>query len=121
MSAYSLERASQLHLPENVGVQLEYESTVEFTMNPDWGINVAKILLEEMQLAQEQYGLKSSLRMTVNDNREFERPPLMRSGKNWDDMDSSGMPETCEDRMRVVDDLYARLSAAGVRGKVMGI
>jgi methanol--5-hydroxybenzimidazolylcobamide Co-methyltransferase len=79
----ALERAAELHHDQ---VQLEYETTVEFTMNPEWGITVNRILLEEMDAAKEKYGLKSSLRMTVNDNREFERPPLMRSGKNWDDM-----------------------------------
>jgi methanol--5-hydroxybenzimidazolylcobamide Co-methyltransferase len=31
-------------------------------------------------------GLKSVLRMTPNDNREFERPPLMRRGRYWEAM-----------------------------------
>ena len=92
----ALERASQLHLKENQGVQLEYETTVEFTKNPEWGINVGRILLEEMAEAKEKYGLKSSLRMTVNDNREFERPPRMRDGKNWDDM-CKIISQSCED------------------------
>lgn len=79
----ALKRAHDLHQD---AVQLEYETTVEFTMNPEWGIKVNQILLEEMQNAKDQYGLVSALRTTVNDNREFVRPPLMRSGENWDKM-----------------------------------
>lgn len=33
-----------------------------------------------------KYGLKSALRMTPNDLREMNRPPVMRSGKYWDSM-----------------------------------
>lgn len=33
-----------------------------------------------------KYGLKSALRMTPNDLREMNRPPVMRSGKCWDSM-----------------------------------
>src|ERR1017187_6959703 len=39
-----------------------------------------------MQKEAERSGLKSVLRMTPNDNREFNRPPLMRSGRYWDSM-----------------------------------
>ena len=89
----SLERAAQLIMRDKnntiPGVQLEYETTVEFTLNPEWGINVNKILLEEMDAAEKQYGLKSSLRFTVNDNREFVRPPEMRSGENWEKMQAA--------------------------------
>ena len=89
----SLERASQLDVQ---GVQLEYETTVEFTLNPEWGIKVCQILLEEMDNAEKEHGLKSSLRMTVNDNREFVRPPEMRSGENWDKMKRL-IEQSCKD------------------------
>jgi hypothetical protein len=39
-----------------------------------------------MQREKERSGLKSVLRMTPNDNREFERPPLMRRGRYWEAM-----------------------------------
>jgi methanol--5-hydroxybenzimidazolylcobamide Co-methyltransferase len=45
-----------------------------------------KILLEGMQRQKDRSGLKSVLRMTPNDNREFERPPLMRRGRYWEAM-----------------------------------
>ena len=45
-----------------------------------------KILLEGMEREKDRSGLKSVLRMTPNDNREFERPPLMRRGRYWDAM-----------------------------------
>lgn len=125
----ALERASQLNIN---GVQLEYETTVEFTLNPDWGIRVNQILLEEMKAAEEQYGLKSALRMTVNDNREFVRPPEMRSGENWDKMqklitqscidgadfisiESTGGKEVSDDAI-IRGDLQKLIFAVGVMG-----
>ncbi len=125
----ALERASQLNID---GVQLEYETTVEFTLNPEWGIKVCEILLEEMQNAEEQYGLKSALRMTVNDNREFVRPPEMRSGENWDKMqrlitesckagadfisiESTGGKEVSDDAI-IRGDLEKLVFAVGVMG-----
>jgi methanol--5-hydroxybenzimidazolylcobamide Co-methyltransferase len=56
------------------------------TEHPAWGLDIAKILLEGMQREKDRSGLKSVLRMTPNDNREFERPPLMRRGRYWDAM-----------------------------------
>lgn len=127
-----LDRAGQLHVPSDSGVILEYETTVEFTMNPEWGAEVNRIILEEMDWAYEQYGLKSALRMTVNDNREFERPPRMRDGKNWDDMmwlvdqstkdgadmisiESTGGKEVSDDAI-VRGDLEKFIFALGVMG-----
>jgi len=53
----SLERAAQLEI---AGAQLEYETTVEFTLNPEWGIKVNQILLEEMENAESAYGFPCS-------------------------------------------------------------
>jgi methanol:corrinoid methyltransferase len=39
-----------------------------------------------MKEAAEKYGLKSALRTTPNDLREFDRPPIMRSGQYWETM-----------------------------------
>ena len=125
----SLERAAQLEI---AGAQLEYETTVEFTLNPEWGIKVNQILLEEMENAESAYGLKSSLRMTVNDNREFVRPPEMRSGENWDKMqhlieqsakdgadfisiESTGGKEVSDDAI-IRGDLEKLVFAVGVMG-----
>jgi methanol--5-hydroxybenzimidazolylcobamide Co-methyltransferase len=79
----ALRRAAILEAP---GVVIEFETLPPMTENPQWGLDIAKILLEGMRRERERSGLKSVLRMTPNDNREFERPPLMRHGRYWEAM-----------------------------------
>jgi methanol--5-hydroxybenzimidazolylcobamide Co-methyltransferase len=79
----ALRRASELDAP---GVVIEFETLPPMTENPAWGVDLAKVLLEGMQREFSRSGLKSVLRMTPNDNRDFERPPLMRRGRYWDAM-----------------------------------
>jgi methanol--5-hydroxybenzimidazolylcobamide Co-methyltransferase len=79
----ALRRAAELDAP---GVVIEFETLPPMTEHPAWGLDIAKILLEGMKLEADRSGLKSVLRMTPNDNREFERPPLMRRGRYWDAM-----------------------------------
>jgi methanol--5-hydroxybenzimidazolylcobamide Co-methyltransferase len=79
----ALRRAADLEVP---GVVIEFETLPPMTEHPQWGLDIAKILLEGMQREKERSGLKSVLRMTPNDNREFERPPLMRRGRYWEAM-----------------------------------
>ena len=79
----ALRRAADLETP---GVVIEFETLPPMTEHPQWGLDIAKILLEGMQREKDRSGLKSVLRMTPNDNREFERPPLMRRGRYWDAM-----------------------------------
>lgn len=79
----SLRRAAELQAP---GVVIEFETLPPMTEHPAWGLEIAKILLEGMEQEANRSGLKSVLRMTPNDNREFDRPPLMRRGRYWDAM-----------------------------------
>jgi len=79
----ALRRAADLESP---GVVIEFETLPPMTEFPQWGLDIAKVLLEGMAKEKERSGLKSVLRMTPNDNREFERPPLMRRGRYWDAM-----------------------------------
>jgi methanol--5-hydroxybenzimidazolylcobamide Co-methyltransferase len=79
----ALRRAADLEAP---GVVIEFETLPPMTEHPQWGLDIAKILLEGMEREKNRSGLKSVLRMTPNDNREFERPPLMRRGRYWDAM-----------------------------------
>lgn len=79
----SLERAAELEAP---GVMLEFETLPPMTEHPDFGMAIVDILLEGIEAAREKYGLKAALRCTPNDNREFLRPPLMRSGRYWEAM-----------------------------------
>ena len=79
----TLRRAAELEAP---GVVIEFETLPPMTEHPQWGLDIVNILLEGMAREKERSGLKSVLRMTPNDNREFERPPLMRRGRHWDAM-----------------------------------
>ena len=76
-------RAAELEAP---GLVVEFETVPPMTEFPDWGMRVVNILLEGLAEADDKYGLKSALRVTPNDNREFIRPPQMRSGRYWDAM-----------------------------------
>lgn len=79
----TLGRAVELEAP---GVVLEFETLPPMTENPEIGLEIVKILLEGIYTANEKHGLKAALRATPNDNREFIRPPLMRSGRYWEAM-----------------------------------
>jgi len=78
-----LEKAHDLHAP---GVVVELETLPEFTYNPTWGIQVHRILRDTMREFEAKHGLKSVMRMTPNDVREFNRPPIMRSGRYFNNM-----------------------------------
>jgi methanol--5-hydroxybenzimidazolylcobamide Co-methyltransferase len=79
----ALRRAADL---ESDGVVIEFETLPPMTEEPEWGMSVARVLLEGMEKFRDATGLKSVLRMTPNDNREFIRPPTMRSGYFLDRM-----------------------------------
>ena len=79
----ALLRAADL---EANGVVIEFETLPPMTEFPEWGLAIARILLDSMRQYEKAYGLKSVLRMTPNDNREFVRPPKMRSGYFLDRM-----------------------------------
>lgn len=81
--AGALHRAADLEAP---GVVIEFETLPPMTEHPQWGLDITKILLEGMAKEEGRSGLKSVLRVTPNDNREFERPPLMRRGRYWEAM-----------------------------------
>jgi methanol--5-hydroxybenzimidazolylcobamide Co-methyltransferase len=78
-----LRRAGELDAP---GVVVEFETLPPMTENPQWGLDIVRILLEGMEAENGRTGLRSVLRVTPNDNREFERPPLMRRGRYLDAM-----------------------------------
>ena len=79
----ALLRAAELEAP---GVVIEFETVPPMTANPDIGMEIVQILLAGMEEARAAHGLKTVLRMTPNDNREFARPPVMRSGEHWERM-----------------------------------
>jgi methanol--5-hydroxybenzimidazolylcobamide Co-methyltransferase len=77
------QRAVELEAP---GLVVEFETLPPMTENPDWGIELTRILLDGMETAHAKHGLKSVLRITPNDTREMERPPRMRSGQFYEAM-----------------------------------
>jgi methanol--5-hydroxybenzimidazolylcobamide Co-methyltransferase len=68
------------------GFVVEFELLPELTRYPEWGTEITKILRETLSETEERHGVKTALRVTPNDLREFERPPRMRSGPFFDRM-----------------------------------
>ena len=79
----ALSRAVALHVP---GIVIEFETLPPMTEHPDWAMQIVDVLLAALDEAHARHGLKSVLRVTPNDNRELDRPPLLRSGHHWDRM-----------------------------------
>jgi methanol---5-hydroxybenzimidazolylcobamide Co-methyltransferase len=76
-------RAVELHAP---GLLVEFELLPDLTTQPEWGERVTYILRETLDAAQLKHGLQVGLRVTPNDVREFERPPITRAGHYVDRM-----------------------------------
>ena len=76
-------RAAELGTP---GLVIEFETLPPMCERPEWGIELANILLDGLKEAEAKHGLKGVLRMTPNDLREMSRPPLMRQGFFYDRM-----------------------------------
>lgn len=68
------------------GVVFEFEALLEMTLNPEWGVELVKIMNDICEDNFQKHGFKSEIRLTPNDIRDFERPPRMRSGKYLDSM-----------------------------------
>lgn len=74
-----------LHLYSD-GVVLELETLIEMTQIPEMGIEIVKTMNEICEENFIKHGLKSEIRLTPNDLREFERPPKQRTTKLMDPM-----------------------------------
>ena len=73
----ALDRAVRLEVP---GVVLEFETLVEMTTDPAIGTGIVRAMDEVCEDRFRRHGLRSEIRLTPNDAREFERPPVMRRG-----------------------------------------
>jgi methanol--5-hydroxybenzimidazolylcobamide Co-methyltransferase len=71
-------RAVELNTP---GLVVEFELLPDLTLTPEWGAEITKILKDTLNNIQEKSGMKTALRVTPNDIREFEKPPKQRSGE----------------------------------------
>ena len=74
----SLEKA--LHLYSD-GVVFEFETLIEMTQTPKIGIELVKVMNDLCEEYFQKHGLKSEIRLTPNDLREFERPPKQRTSE----------------------------------------
>ncbi len=72
----ALEKAVHLH---SEGVVFEFETLIEMTRTPRIGIELVKIMDGICEEFYRKHGLKSEIRLTPNDLREFERPPKQRT------------------------------------------
>lgn len=77
------QRAVDLEVP---GLLVEFETLPPMTLRPEWGAEITSILASALDKYHGQFGLKSALRLTPNDNRDHERPARMRSGPYWEGM-----------------------------------
>ncbi|MDR1779804.1 MAG: hypothetical protein LBR50_03615 [Tannerella sp.] len=68
------------HLYSN-GVIFEFETLLEMTQNPAYGIELVQIMNDICEENFVKHGFKSEIRLTPNDLREFDRPPLCRTSK----------------------------------------
>jgi methanol---5-hydroxybenzimidazolylcobamide Co-methyltransferase len=76
-------RAVTLDVP---ALLVELETLPPMTVYPEWGAEITRLLADVLDTYHATHGLKSALRLTPNDTREHERPPVMRSGPYWDGM-----------------------------------
>lgn len=72
----ALKRGSELNSP---GIVFEFETLLEMTQRPEIGIQIVKDMNDLCEEYYQKYGFKSEIRLTPNDLREFERPPLNRT------------------------------------------
>jgi methanol---5-hydroxybenzimidazolylcobamide Co-methyltransferase len=86
MISEACKRAVELNAP---GLVVEFELLPDLTLTPEWGAQVTQILHEALAEAQAQHGLKTALRVTPNDIREFARPPILSGGEFVENMRKS--------------------------------
>jgi len=65
---------------------LEIEHLYEMTTNPEWGAELTRQVKSVMKDVHEKLGIRSTLRVTVADIRQKEKPAIMRTGKSWQDV-----------------------------------
>lgn len=121
------QRALDLEVP---ALLVEFETLPPMTVFPGWGIEITKILAETLHHYHDKYGQPNALRLTPNDTRDHERPPLMRRGRYWDGMveffhgaagagadllaiESTGGKEVCDEALMNAD-LRTMVFALGI-------
>ncbi len=139
----TLERA--LHL-NSEGIIIEYEPLIEMTRYPEIGVQLVKAMNDVCEDYFQVHGMKSEIRLTPNDLREFDKPPRQRTSAYLEPMmelfergaiaggdllsiESTGGKEVSDDAIMMCDIRKFIFSQAvlGVRdikmlwGKIVGI
>jgi methanol---5-hydroxybenzimidazolylcobamide Co-methyltransferase len=81
LGAMIVRASKRLRLP---GLVVEFELLPPMTEKPAWGAEITKILTDALQQAHDEYQLPCALRVTPTDVRDRQRPPLLRTGEEWD-------------------------------------
>lgn len=76
-------RAVELEAP---ALLVEFETLPPMTVKPQWGAEITSLLADTLQTYYNKFGLKNALRLTPNDTRDHQRPPMMRRGKYLEGM-----------------------------------
>jgi len=79
----ALKRCRELHQDQ---VVFEFETLLEMTLEPDLGVEIVKTMRALCDEAQALHGTLSTIRLTPNDTRDFDRPVKMRSSARMDAM-----------------------------------
>jgi len=74
-----IKRSEMLKIP---GIVIEFEQLPPMTSNPQLGGEITQILKKRLK----ECNIPNALRVTVVDLRDGDRPPLLRYGKNWENM-----------------------------------
>jgi methanol---5-hydroxybenzimidazolylcobamide Co-methyltransferase len=77
------DRARELHVP---GFVAEIETLPPMTFNPEWGVEVCKVVVDIIKEHEAKHGIKGAVRITPNDIREGAGLEHMWRGRHWDDM-----------------------------------
>jgi methanol--5-hydroxybenzimidazolylcobamide Co-methyltransferase len=80
MATQILRRAVSLQVP---GIVLEFELLPAMTERPEWGAEITVLLKRHLRECHEKHGLACALRVTPTDIRDQQKPPLMRTGEPW--------------------------------------
>lgn len=101
----ALKRCKELH-QENV--VFEFETLLEMTLDPTLGVEIVEVMRELCDQAEARDGIASTIRLTPNDTRDFDRPVKMRSSEKM-----AAMMELFEEGARAGGDLLSIESTGG--------
>lgn len=101
----ALDRCKELHQDK---VIFEFETLLEMTLDPSLGTEIVTVMRELCDKAEAAHGIRSTIRLTPNDTRDFDRPVKMRSSDKLE-----AMMRLFEDGAKAGGDLLSIESTGG--------